>query len=215
MENYKKCTKCYENFPNTSQFFHKHSKERLRNECKKCRCARQNKWRIDNPEYNKEYSLKYYKDNKEYLAQHNKDYRLKTGCDLYKNRKEYKKEYKRNRYKNDLYFKLTCNIRTRICNLLSGRIKSLPSINYLGCSLEEFKLYIELKFENGMSWSNYGRPNGEYLSGWHIDHIRPLSSFDFSGEDIEEQLHKAWHYTNLQPLWAIDNLTKSNKYSDN
>ena len=67
-----------------------------------------------------------------------------------------------------------------------------------------------------MSWSNYGRPNNEVKNGWHIDHIRPLSSFDFTEADkLEETLLKAWHYTNLQPLWGLENIKKGNKYENN
>ncbi len=70
----------------------------------------------------------------------------------------------------------------------------------IGCSWIDFKIYLESKFTEGMSWDNYGK--------WHIDHIVPLSSFDLSDP---VQLEKACHYTNLQPLWAKDNLKKSNK----
>jgi len=62
---------------------------------------------------------------------------------------------------------------------------------------------LETKFLEGMDWDNYG------IYGWHIDHIKPCSLFNL--ENIEEQ-KKCFHYTNLQPLWAIDNLKKGNKY---
>ena len=69
--------------------------------------------------------------------------------------------------------------------------------------MEEFKLYLQSKFKPGMHWNNHG------LYGWHIDHIRPCSSFNF----LEESEQRAcFHYTNLQPLWAKDNLEKNNKY---
>jgi hypothetical protein len=76
------------------------------------------------------------------------------------------------------------------------------SIDYLGCEIEELRRYLESKFLPGMSWENYGR------NGWHIDHIIPLSSFDLSDPG---QFRKACHFTNLQPLWAKDNLTKGAK----
>ena len=69
-------------------------------------------------------------------------------------------------------------------------------------SMEELKYYLEGKFQSGMTWENHG------FRGWHIDHILPCSSFDFT--KIEEQ-KKCFHYTNLQPLWAHENLTKAEK----
>jgi len=70
----------------------------------------------------------------------------------------------------------------------------------LGCSIDFLKQYISNKFDKNMSWDNYG------LYGWHIDHIIPLSS-----AKNKEELEKLCHYSNLQPLWAKDNLQKSNK----
>ena len=72
----------------------------------------------------------------------------------------------------------------------------------LGCTIEECKTYLESLFKEGMSWNNHG------LNGWHIDHIVPCSAFDLT--KIEEQ-KKCFHYTNLQPLWAKDNLSKGDK----
>jgi hypothetical protein len=70
----------------------------------------------------------------------------------------------------------------------------------LGCSIPDFRKYLESRFQPGMDWSNWDR------KGWHIDHVRPLASFDLTDP---EQLKKACHFTNLQPLWAVDNLRKS------
>ncbi|MEM4726061.1 MAG: hypothetical protein QXG63_03905 [Nitrososphaerales archaeon] len=77
--------------------------------------------------------------------------------------------------------------------------KRSSSVKDLGCSLEEFKRYLESKFQPGMTWNNYGK------NGWHIDHIKPLCSFDLTDT---EQVKLACHYTNLQPLWWSDNLSK-------
>jgi hypothetical protein len=77
------------------------------------------------------------------------------------------------------------------------------TIELAGCSLEDLMKHLESKFTEGMTWENYGR--------WHIDHIRPCASFSL--EDPEEQ-KKCFHWTNLQPLWAIDNLRKSDKWQD-
>jgi predicted nucleic acid-binding Zn ribbon protein len=72
-------------------------------------------------------------------------------------------------------------------------------------SKSELLSYFESKFKEGMTWENYG------WYGWHIDHIRPCSSFDLTNS---EELKKCFHYTNLQPLWGMDNMSKGNKLPD-
>jgi hypothetical protein len=115
------------------------------------------------------------------------------------NWKAYYKKYDKLRRKRDVSYNISKNLRSRLSNALRGLLKTASCISELGCSLEDFKIYIESKFLEGMTWENYG------LRGWHIDHIKPLASFDLSDP---EQLKQACHYTNLQPLWAIDNLKK-------
>ena len=114
--------------------------------------------------------------------------------------REHLREKQRERYRTDVEYRLRQNIRSRIKDTIKKN-KSVPE--YIGCSIEELKAYLESKFQPGMTWDNYGR------GGWHIDHIRPLSSFNLSDP---EQLRLAYHYTNLQPLWAKDNLTKGARY---
>ena len=75
----------------------------------------------------------------------------------------------------------------------------------LGCTIGELKIYLEQQFKPGMTWENH------IIDGWHIDHIRPLSSFDLT---VLEQYKQACHYTNLQPLWAKDNLSKNDKWDE-
>jgi len=120
--------------------------------------------------------------------------------------KEYRdKEYnqKKERRKNDLLFKLSCNVRCLIKNYIK-RVKivqtkkSSKTITILGCGFLEFKTFIENQFTDGMSWDNYGK--------WHLDHIIPVSLGDSEDEVIE-----LCHHTNYCPLWAKDNLSKNNK----
>jgi hypothetical protein len=85
---------------------------------------------------------------------------------------------------------------------MDGRSKSKHTMELLGCSIEEFKIYLEKQFTKGMNWGNYGK------KGWHIDHILPCASFDLTDP---EQQKKCFHYTNLQPLWAEDNYKKKDK----
>jgi len=101
----------------------------------------------------------------------------------------------------DIHKRLKHSLRSRLHTALKFNYKTGSAVNDLGCSIEQFKLYLESKWQDGMTWDNYGR------DGWHIDHIIPLDAFDLSNS-IE--LKKACHYTNLQPLWAHDNLSKNN-----
>lgn len=101
----------------------------------------------------------------------------------------------------NLNYRIKRAIRARLKTALAKDYKKESSISYLGCDLEHFKDYMSNLFTENMSWDNYGE--------WHIDHIKPLSLFDLSKE---EEIKKAQHYTNLQPLWAKDNILKSNHY---
>lgn len=111
----------------------------------------------------------------------------------------------------NINYKIATNMRIRLLKALKNNQKIGSAIKDLGCSIGELKLYLEKQFYNNqdtaepMSWDNYG------MFGWHIDHIIPLSSFDLINR---EQFLKACHYTNLQPLWAKDNLSKNNKMPD-
>jgi hypothetical protein len=85
---------------------------------------------------------------------------------------------------------------------IKGNFKIGSAVNDLGCSIEQLKQYLESKFLLGMTWDNWT------TDGWHIDHIKPLASFDLTDK---KQFLEACHYTNLQPLWATDNIIKSDK----
>lgn len=98
--------------------------------------------------------------------------------------------------------KIAHSVRSRLSQVIKN--KNTKTLQLLGVSWQEFIQYLESKFQPGMTWENYGR------RGWHIDHIRPLSSFDLSDPG---QLKQACHYTNLQPLWWIDNIKKGDKLS--
>lgn len=107
--------------------------------------------------------------------------------------------YQRIKAKTDPNFKLRRTLRSRIYNVLKGNKKSASTLRLLGCDLDTFRRYIEARFSRGMTWKNHG-------SVWHLDHIRPCASFDL--RDLEQQ-RACFHYTNHQPLFAADNLRKS------
>lgn len=116
--------------------------------------------------------------------------------------REYLADYRKARWKENAQYRLSCLLRTRLNKFVSGGIKSGSAVSDLGCSVHELKDHLESQFKEGMTWDNLG------VGGWHIDHIVPLSSFDLTDR---EQLLEACHYTNLQPLWAEENLRKGNK----
>jgi hypothetical protein len=193
----------------------KTSQPELRSECKECNSISSKKYREENKdkelkrhkkyrEENKEIlKIKYYELHKEY-RQNNKDYFKQYNKNYYENNLEkiikYKVEYnKEKRHSNPLY-NLTCNIRGRISTFLKLKniSKNNKTFGIVGCTPELLKEHLEQKFKDNMSWENYGE--------WHIDHIIPLSS-----AKTDDEVYKLCHYTNLQPLWAKDNLRKSNK----
>lgn len=203
------CKSCKKDLPISSFSKKSSSKDGLRYSCKSCikeesgEYYLKNKERIDNK--NKEYDkmnkeiiklrqAQWYVVNKERCKELCKVYRF-TNKDMI-NKKHYDK------LRQDVQYKLRCNIRGRLGKAISGSYKVGSAVDELGCSIEELKVYLESKFEPGMTWENWSR------TGWHIDHIRPLVSFDLT--QLEE-VKIACHFSNLQPLWAKDNLSKGAK----
>lgn len=110
--------------------------------------------------------------------------------------------YQAKRISEDITYKLKNRLRVRLNNAIKGNFKVGSAVDDLGCSVEFLKTHLESKFKDGMSWQNHA------INGWHIDHIKPLSSFDLTNY---EELKKACHYTNLQPMWSKDNWRKGDK----
>ena len=121
---------------------------------------------------------------------------------ILKNRREWDRKQKAT---NPAY-KIKYNIKSRLGLLLKKQkiTKRERTVDYIGCSFEEFKNHLEKQFQPGMSWEN--------RTEWHIDHIIPVNyfvkNFDFSDINVQK---KCWHYTNLRPLWKFDNLSKGTK----
>ena len=113
---------------------------------------------------------------------------------------DYAKTRSRKLYKECSQHKMRVLLRNRLNLAIKNKSKSGSAVRNLGCTIEEFIKYIESKFTSGMAWDNWGKV-------WHLDHIIPISMFDLSDEI---QLQKACHYTNMQPLIAMDNLKKGN-----
>ena len=98
--------------------------------------------------------------------------------------------------------RLKHSLRSRLNHAINKNLKTGSAVDDLGCSVEFFVKYIESKWQEGMSWDNWAR------DGWHIDHIVALQHFNLTDK---EQLKKAAHYTNLQPLWSLENSAKDPK----
>lgn len=143
-------------------------------------------WAIKNKERLSDYQRKYHKENKEKI-------------------RETKRNYERTRKSTDPHYKLIGNFRTAIYQVLKENNvnKNGHYFEVLGYSQEELIKHLEKQFINGMTWDNYGK--------WHVDHIRPITSFDIK-EIGDEEFLKCWGLDNLQPLWGVDNIRKSNKY---
>ncbi len=153
---------------------------------------RNQEWRQKNPDKVKEYAIK-----------HTNKWR-KENREIYL---EKKRKWNRHLYENNINYKLGTLLRTRIWSSLKKQgLKKKDSTMFLvGCSKEELIKHLESQFKDGMSWENWS------LNGWHIDHIRPCSSFDLSDP---AQVKECFHYSNLQPLWAIENLKKSDSWEE-
>lgn len=148
-------------------------------------------WRENNPEKMAEYKKNWTKNNPEKVKQSRRRRRDKA------------RQWKKEQYATNPIYKLGVNIRnhaTKISQIVKTK-KGKTSLEYLGCTLEEFKAHIESQWQEGMTWENHS------VDGWHIDHIKPIDWYIKNSDDPWQ----ANHYTNLQPLWAEENLSKNNK----
>lgn len=153
------------------------------------------------------YYREYYQDNKERIGEgqkirrlENKDYVSSYQRFWRQNNREKTALYSREKYYKNNQFRLAHNLRRRLQKALKNKSTSGSAVRDLGCSVAELETHLQNHFQPGMTWQNYGR--------WHIDHKLPLFSFDLTDR---EQLLKAVHYTNLQPMWARENLEKGKK----
>ena len=155
----------------------------------------------------KVHSLISIQDRKKKKADKDRRYREKHSdllrrrkADYYQREKKKSTEKAMNRWRTDIRVRLASNLRSRIGSAIRKQCKVGSAVGDLGCSIESFKEYISSKFQHGMSWENWGE--------WHLDHVVPLISFDLTDR---EQFLKACHFTNYQPLWAVDNLRKGGR----
>lgn len=147
------------------------------------------------------YHKKWSKDNRNNLREYHGTWREENKEHVNK----YKRDYERNRRATDPKYRLGVRTRTAVWQLLKERdiTKTNKTFNLLGYSIDDLMVHLESLFTDGMTWDNYGE--------WHLDHKIPMASFSFnSTEDVG--FKACWLLTNLQPLWALDNLTKGTKF---
>lgn len=224
-DNLKRCTKC-KKIKDKSQYWGSvDGRDGLQAKCIDCARSYRKKWEKDNPTYYQDYDKEqgeerlakkraYYQKNKEYFRKKFREYAAKMTAEEKRerhrkwrnaNREHVRKcarDRWRKRYYNDNQFRLAAVLRSRQANVLRNKTKVGSMVRDLGCTLEEFEQHIESQFEEGMTWDNWGKGN----ECWNLDHIKPLHLFDL--EDREEWL-EACHYTNIRPLWEIDNLSRT------
>jgi len=225
------CVQCKKEKDSSEFYIKKNGK--LHSWCNDCRKAKKHQWDMGNTEKRREYKiknkerehqleLKRRQDNPQrYIDTYTKYNELNKGKRRLQAQEPQMKEHRRilermwrennrehyNRYFHDYYErypikKVARNLRNRLYKLLKGEISSLHTKDLVGCSLEFLKQHLESQFKDGMTWDNYGI--------WHVDHIRPCESFDFR---MAEEQKKCFFWTNLQPLWGPENISKNAKYN--
>jgi hypothetical protein len=218
----KVCSKCKVK-KSLENFTYRKNTEQYESRCNKCVKEYFKEYYINNKKNILNKSNLYYKDNIEKVLSNTKKYRENNiekikkrksdyhikNCEKIREKtknwrqenKEKRNQTERERRKNDTLHKLVhyLRVRTNFYIRKMNIVKNNSSIKIIGCSPNFLKEHLEKKFTEGMSWDKMGKEI-------HIDHIIPLSS-----SKSEDEIYKLCHYTNLQPLWAEDNLKKSNK----
>lgn len=187
MEN-KICSKCGDDKLICEFSYSSRNKNGLRGECKEC----QKKYYLINSEKLKKRRVDRYREDTKKEQIRIKQYYRKNKENIINKLRVKKRE--------NVTLRMISNLRSRIVQFMKSKKihKDNKTLDLVGCSTEFLREYLERQFKDGMSWENYG--------SWHIDHIIPLSSTNNS-----EEINKLCHYSNLQPLWAHENLSKGNK----
>lgn len=164
--------------------------------CKDCAKAKKKEYYLRNSEKEKEYAKNWYRENKTRSINISRKYQKENSDRIRRNKRRRAKE----RRKEDPRYRAERRVRHRVWKAINrfGAKKKSSTFNIVGCSQWYLFKHIEDQFLEGMSWDNYGE--------WHIDHIVPLAS-----AEKEDDIIRLCHYTNLQPLWAKDNLRKGAK----
>lgn len=186
-------------------YYKRDFKYRLKGHCVQCRRIKDRNANRKRYNENEEYKSRVLSNNASWQKK-NPEIKKEIAREWYLNNREYvlkkTREYQKTYTKTPMV-KYCNNMRRRVRHFLKNQSSVTSSIReYVGCSASDFKKHIESQFTNGMSWENQGE--------WHIDHIIPLAS-----ANTKEDVIRLTHYTNLQPLWAVDNFRKGAKVLSN
>lgn len=199
----KHCKRCDETKSHEAFYKNKRKKDGLQVYCKPC-------MKKENQVNYKKHKKSWNKRSNEYTKTDNwKQYHKEWEMNKYNTNPEHRQNCidrvvanERKKLDTDPTYKLIHNMRGRLRKAVKGYgDKYDTTMNLVGCNSTKLREYLEAKFTEGMTWENQGE--------WHVDHIKPCCSFDLTKE---EEQRKCFHYSNLQPLWAEDNLKKGGKY---
>lgn len=172
--------------------------------CKSCQTAQHKKWARKNAAYLRKYVNNLYHTNEAYRKTCIRCARQYRNDPANKQHIKRVKQALAVKHRKNPKVRILSNLRRRVLFVLHGHQKSDHTLNLIGCSREQLVKHIESKFQDGMTWDNYGK------WGWNIDHIIPCKLFDLSKPSEQR---KCFHYTNLQPLWWKDNYQKGARYN--
>ena len=197
------------------QYFSINRKGLYKKTCNKC-LERTKLYREINKDKFEQYSKQYREDNKQHKKQYDKQYREDNKQHIKQQKKQYDKQYHEDKrhYCEHNTQKQQCKIcdpQGHLRSIVSNRIhkalksdKTERSIEYLGCTIAEFKTHIESQFKENMTWENFG--------DWHIDHIVPIKYKKDGQNPTLEDVIERLHWKNTQPMWAEDNIVKGNRF---
>jgi hypothetical protein len=194
--------------------------------CKECKAILDKQYRESNLEKIKKTSIKYYQENKEDIKEkvniwrhENIEKSNQTKALYYQNNREkmdlakkawhnenktkmqaWANTYMKNKYHTDMNYRIKTIMNNRIRDYIHCKTK--PTLEFLGCSMEHFKKWIEYQFDEHINWNNMG-------SYWHFDHVKPCSSFDLSNEN---DILECYQWTNIRPMEATQNMSKGSKF---
>lgn len=204
----KKCRSCGVEYENTEDGFYKASEGGFRSQCKSCILKKCKAYVSKNRDAQLQRLRAHYKENKDAYREKTAKWAKENPERLKELRKKYSQTTKHKERRKDHAAKLRENPKNRLVNSVrtgisrsiygfSGKIRHLPY------TTDQLKSHLEKQFSKGMTWENYGE--------WHVDHILPVSSFDFSGNPECDEFLACWSLTNLRPMWASENISKHNK----